>query len=117
MDTLNAILTRTAELVLLPLAHLPPLATLLICAAVAGIVAAVVFRYTSNQSGIARAADRMRAELLAMRLFEDDLRTTLGCLAGVFRGAAARIGLSLVPTLVLIVPFALALAQLGTRYE
>jgi hypothetical protein len=117
MSAFNAMLTSLADALLGPLALWPPLATLLVCSLVAGVLAAVVFRYTSNQAAVQRAAERMRAELLAMRLFEDDLRVTLGCLGGVLRGAGLRVAHSLPPTLVLIAPFVLVLIQLGLRYE
>ena len=62
MNTFNSTLTLLTKLLLAPLAQWP-LVALLVWSAVAGILMAIVFRFTSNQPAIRRAADRCRAEL------------------------------------------------------
>ena len=42
-----------------------------------GVLALVAFRYASNQDGIGRAKDDIKANLLALKLFKDDLRVTV----------------------------------------
>lgn len=117
MDDLNAILTRAFDALLWPLADWPPIFALLAAAAVTGVLAAVVFRFTSDQAAVGRAADEMRAHLLALRLFEDDLHMIAASLGGVLAASGRRIAHSLPPTLVLIVPFLVVLAQLALRFE
>ena len=38
-----------------------------------GLLMVIVFRYTSDQKAIGRAKDRLKAHLLAVRLFQDQL--------------------------------------------
>lgn len=117
MNVLNAILVKLTGLLLAPFATLPSQVALVVIAAVAGVLAAVAFRYTSNQQALRRVADQIRANLLAMRLFKDDLRSVLGAQAGLLKASVLRLWYSLPPLAVLIVPFVLLLAQLSLWYE
>ena len=44
-----------------------------------------VFQLTSNQAGIRRAKDRIKAHLLELRLFKDNMRVTLWAQGGILR--------------------------------
>jgi len=116
MNTVNAILTDITDALTAPLAAWP-LVNLLLWSAVSGVVMAVVFRYTSNQRALKRVADRSRAHVLAIKLFKDDLGSTYRSLGSLLYYTAARIGWSLPPMLVMVVPFVLLLSQLALRYE
>jgi len=116
MNALHAALTAVAEVLLAPLSFSPLLA-LLFWSVVAGVLMAVVFRYTSNQKALKHVADQIRANMLAMKLFKDDFGVTLRVQGALFRNIGKRLGYSLVPMVVLIVPFVLAVAQLALRYE
>ena len=96
-----------------PMGFLPPWLLSLTASATLGILMLVIFKYTSNQTAIGRARDRIRAHLLAMRLFGDNLSV-------VFR-AQAKIGWNVflllvhasVPMLIMFIPCVLLLGQLG----
>jgi hypothetical protein len=92
-------------------------APLVVASALAGIVAAVVFRFTSRQDLLRRDAELIQAQLLAMKLFRDDLGTLYGSLGRLLRHTALRLWHSLPPVLVMTVPFVLLLAQLARWYE
>jgi len=117
MNAFNAFLAKLTELVLAPFAGLPSQVPLVILSAVAGVLAAIAFRYTSNQAALKRVADQVRAALLGMRLFKDDLRSVFAAQFSLFKASGLRLWYSLPPLVVLIVPFVLLLVQLGMWYE
>ncbi|MFQ5805520.1 MAG: hypothetical protein ACE5I3_03610 [Phycisphaerae bacterium] len=117
MNALNAVLLKVTSVVLAPFATLPSQVALIVIALVAGVLAAIAFRYTSNQTGLRRVADQVRASLLAMRLFKDDLRSVFAAQGSLFKASAVRLWYSLPPLAVLIVPFVLLLTQLAMWYE
>ena len=117
MNTLNAILLKVTSAVLYPFMGLPSQVALIVLSVIAGVLAALAFRYTSNQRALKRVADQVRASLLAMRLFRDDLRVALRGQAALFKASGLRLWHSLPPLAVLIVPFVLLLAQLAMWYE
>jgi hypothetical protein len=117
MNAINAALTEFVDWLLGPLADWPPLAPLLFWSAVAGVLMTVVFRYTSNQQAVRRAADRSRAQALAIKLFGHDPRAVFGSLFQLLRYTALRLLYSLPPVLVMLIPFTLFFSQLALRYE
>jgi hypothetical protein len=117
MNALNAALAKLTDLVLAPFSALPSQVALIVISIVAGVLAAIAFRYTSNQTALKRVADQVRASLLGMRLFKDDLRSVFGAQLALFKASGLRLWYSLPPLLVLIVPFVLLLAQLAMWYE
>ena len=116
MNVINAPLNWLADLLLAPFAA-APLAGLLFWSAVAGVAMTYVFGKTSKQKSIRRAADRVRAQMLAVKLFKDDLSVTLQCQVELMKATGARLWHSVPPMLVMIVPFALILSQLALRYD
>lgn len=117
MNLLNHIMTALFGVLMAPFERLPPLATLLVWSVITGITMALVFRFTSNQRALVAVADQTRANVLAIKLFQDDLGVTLRCLLALLGVVARRLWHSLPPMVVLIVPLSLLLAQLGLRFE
>lgn len=116
MKFLNYSLSRTSELLLGPVAQCPA-GALVLCSALAGIVMAIMFRFTSNQQAIRRAADGCRAEVLAIKLFQDDLVGVFRSCGRLLRHSGARIGHSTPPMLVMVVPLVFLFSQLALWYE
>jgi len=117
MNAINGVMRGLVGAALAPFAGLPPIVALLVLSAVLGVLAAIVFRYTSPQRALRRVADQVRANLLAMRLFSDDLLVTFRTQGGLLKASFLRLAYSLPPLFVLIVPFVLILAQLAMYYE
>lgn len=117
MNALNAVLSNLTSLVLAPFAAWPAQVPLIVISIVAGVLAAIAFRYTSNQTALKRVADQIRASLLALRLFKDDLRSVFRAQLGLLKASGLRLCHSLPPLVVLIIPFVLLLAQLAMWYE
>ena len=117
MDLLNIILTKLVDLLWIPLGPLPGVLTLVVWSALAGILAGLLFRYTSNQKALGDVADKVRANLLAMRLFKDELAVTLRCQCELMKAAGMRFWYALPAFVVMLIPFVLLLVQLALRYE
>ena len=116
MNVLNAVLNRIADVLLTPFTSLA-LWGLAFWGIVAGIVMTMVFKRTSNQRALVRVADQTRAQMLAVRLFRDDLAVTFRCQWRLIKLIGLRLWYSLPPMLVMLVPFVLVLVQLALRYE
>ncbi len=116
MDTFNKLLTLLTDLLLLPFRNSPSTG-LVFWSAVAGVVMAYLFGMTSNQRALRRAADNVRAQLLAIKLFKEDLFVTFVCQLKLLKFTGWRLAHSVPPMLVMIVPLFLLLTQLAMRYE
>ncbi len=78
MDRLNTFLTAAGEVLLAPFRQFPATG-LVFWSVLTGIVMTYVFGKTSNQQALRRAADNIRAQLFAVKLFKDDLFVTFQC--------------------------------------
>jgi uncharacterized membrane protein (DUF106 family) len=116
LAALNAIVTRLADLVMGPLAALPPAAGVLLAALVTALAILWLVRLTSDQRALAAVKRQIQADLFEMRLFNDDLRGLLRAQWGVLVHNARYLRLSLVPLLCTAVPLVLAIAQLQAWY-
>jgi hypothetical protein len=116
MNQLNGILTQIGNWLFSPFAEHPTIG-LLVWSALTGVAMTYVFGKTSNQTGLTRAANRVRAQLLAVKLFKDDLTVTMWCQVALMKATGARLWHSVPPMLVMLVPLFLVLTQLALRYE
>ena len=116
MDTLNALLTAAASWLLAPFRDHPAIG-LVFWSVVTGIVMTFAFGKTSNQRALRRAADNIRAQLFAVKLFKDDLVVTFQCQMKLLKSTGVRLLHSIPPMLVMIVPLLFVLTQLAMRYE
>lgn len=114
---LNAVVNRLSSIVLAPVAWLPGWLSATLIAIVTGIVMLVVFKHTSNQPAIRQTRRRIKANLLALSLFKDELRVALRCQWSLVLGAGKLLALSVVPMLVMLVPMCLLLGQLAVWYQ
>jgi hypothetical protein len=77
----------------------------------------VVFKYTSNQPGIKRVKDDIKANLLALKLFKDSASVALRSQGRILVSAFRLFVFAIIPMLVMVVPVCLILAQLGLWYQ
>ena len=100
-----------------PMSVLPPWLSLVILSVMLGVLMSIVFKYTSNQTALSRVRDRIKAHLLSMKLFRDNipviLRSQVRILGNVFLLPA----FSLVPMLVMVLPVSRFLGRLGLWYQ
>ncbi len=114
---LNPICTVIADGVYFVLGPLPPWLGLALISAATGVVMLVIFRYTSNQAAIGRARDDITANLLALKIFKDELGLALRCLARVLSALLRLQWHMLRPVLIMLLPMLLLLGQMGARYQ
>ena len=117
METLNHLLNRLFEAMLRPFHGMNPVYGLAGISVVTGILMLVVFRYTSDQKGIKRAKNHVKAHFLAIRLYKDDLAQMLTTMKNIIVSNLRYMSKSLKPMLFMFVPVALILIQLDSRYE
>ncbi len=114
---LNPVCTAIGDAVYAPLAALPVWLGLTLLSVLGGIVMLVAFRYASNQDGIGRAKDDIKANLLALKLFKDEIRVTFQAQWRIM-GAILRLQrYVLTPVILLTLPMLLGLAQMGIRHQ
>jgi uncharacterized membrane protein (DUF106 family) len=116
MTVLNALLDRTFDLLLGPLAPLPVLLSLSIVSMATAIAVLLVARAASDQPALVAVKRQIHADLFEIRLFRDDLRSMLRAQAEILRHNATYLRLSLVPMLWIALPFVLIVAQLESCF-
>ncbi len=92
-----------------------PLLMVLAISIVIGLLMVIVFRYTSDQKAIGRAKDRLKAHLLAVRLFQDQLPVVMRAYVRILRGTGSYLRLAFTPLLIAILPITFLIVQLD-RY-
>ncbi|MDH4201938.1 MAG: hypothetical protein OEV87_03510 [Phycisphaerae bacterium] len=114
---LNAVGNGLFGLLNKPMTVLPAWLSLTLVSAVLGVLMLILFKYTSNQAAIGRVRDAIKANLLAMKLFKDNIPVVLKSQAKILLNAFLLLVFSLQPMLVMIIPFSLLLGQLGLWYQ
>ncbi len=92
-----------------------PVGLVVTVSAVIGLLMVLVFRYTSNQSAIRLAKDALKANLLAVRLFQDQIPVVLRSYVRMLAGTGRYLKLAFKPLLFVILPLILLISQLD-RY-
>src|SRR5215470_7904486 len=82
---------------------------------VIGFLMVIVFRYTSDQKAIRIAKDHLKAHLLAVRLFQDQIQVVLISYWRIIRSTGSYLRLAFMPLLYVSVPLILLIAQMD-RY-
>ena len=80
-----------------------------------GLLMVLVFRYTSDQKAIHVAKDHLKAHLLALRLFQDQIPVVLRSYGRILLATGRYLRLAFMPLLVVIVPLTLLIVQID-RY-
>ena len=92
-----------------------PLAIVIVFSIVIGLLMIVLFGYTSDQKAIGIAKDQLKAHLLAVRLFQDQLHVVMGSYGRILRGTGRYLKLAFMPLLYVILPITFLMVQLD-RY-
>ncbi|HEX6823990.1 MAG TPA: hypothetical protein VF123_18160 [Candidatus Sulfotelmatobacter sp.] len=82
---------------------------------VIGLLMVVVFGYTSDQKAIRVAKDRLKAHLLALRLFQDQIQVVLRSYGRIVMATGRYLRLAFKPLLFVIIPMTFLIVQLD-RY-
>src|ERR1700733_4355537 len=92
-----------------------PLILVIIVSIVVGLIMVVLFGYTSDQKKIHVAKDQLKAHLLAVRLFQDQLPVVMKTYGRIVLGTGRYLRLAFMPLLYVIIPITLLIVQLD-RY-
>jgi hypothetical protein len=109
-------MTTLDQVVLLPAPSYVPLAILGLISALTGMFLLLVFRYTSNQTGIKAAKELIKAHLLEIRLFKDDPFLVLRAQKCIILDIGRYLRLTLVPLAVMLVPIVLLVTYLDSLF-
>jgi len=116
MGFLNAILGAVFDAFFAPFASLGPWPGMIAISAVTGILMLLIFKKTSNQEGIKKAKNLIKARLLEIRLYQNDTGRSFKALGAILGANFRYMAYALKPMLVMIVPVLLVLAQINLRY-
>jgi hypothetical protein len=116
MGAVNFVVGKVFEAMFWPLGALGPWPAMLIVSLMTGVLMLVIFRWTSNQSGIRRTKDKIKAHLLEIRLFKDSLGQSLKAQGRVLEANVRYASYALRPMLVMFIPVLLILFQLNLRF-
>ncbi len=92
-----------------------PLAIVIVVSLVVGLAMVVLFGYTSDQKAIGIAKDQLKAHLLAVRLYRDQIPVVMGSYGKILRGTGRYLKLAFKPLLYVIIPITLLMVQID-RY-
>jgi len=94
---------------------LSPFFLVCIISALVCLVMVLMFCYTSDQKAIGRAKDQLKAHLLAVRLFQDQLQVVMRAYGRILAGTARYLRLAFSPFLIAIIPITFLIVELD-RY-
>jgi len=112
----NGALTGLFDLLFWPFRSLDPIWPLIVVSLVAGVLMLWLFGKVSDQETIRRVRDGIRGNLMAIRLFGDDVGLLFRLQGRILRQTGAYLRYALVPMLIMLVPVLLILIQLNLRY-
>jgi uncharacterized membrane protein (DUF106 family) len=113
MWTFNSIFGKIFDVIFLPFRNMNPWVGMVVVSLLTSFFMLFVFRYTSNQKGIKTVKNKIKAHLLEIRLFQDNLGQSLKAQGAILKQNVRYIGYSGKPMLVMIVPLILILVQLN----
>jgi uncharacterized membrane protein (DUF106 family) len=116
MQVINAITGALFDVLMAPFRPLGPWAGMLAVSWTTGLLMLAIFKKTSNQEGIRKAKNRIKAHLLEVRLYKDDLGQSLRSQGAILAANGRYFACALRPLLVMVIPLLLLLAQLNVWF-
>ena len=92
-----------------------PLAIVVALSLLVGLLMVLLFGYTSDQKAIGIAKDQLKAHLLAVRLYRDQIPVVVGSYGKILGGTGRYLKLAFKPLLYVIIPITLLIVQ-ADRY-
>jgi len=113
---LNHFLTRGCDLLLLPLAKLPPFWGILFLSLLTSLFVLAVYRAISNPSRVKETKNRIKANILAIRLYRDFWQTIVSSFFKSLFYTGKYFVLNLLPLLAVLPLMFLLFVQMDIRY-
>jgi len=109
----NAAFGKIFDILFLPFRNMSPWIGMILISFLTGLLMLFVFKWTSNQKGIQSVKNKIKAHLLELRLFKDNMGQSLRSQGNILRSNLKYISYSAKPMLVMILPLILILIQLN----
>ena len=116
VNLINVALTPVFDVICWPFRALAPMWALAAISLASGVLLVWLFGRTSDQDRIRKIRDRIRGNLIGVRLFQHDIGVVLSLQSRIFGDTFRFMGLALVPMLIMIVPVTLIMTQLNLRF-
>ncbi len=100
-----------------PLRWMDPIWALLVISVASGLLMLAAYKKFSNQEAIRRYKEKIRGNLLGVRLYQHDVALVLRLQGAILRDTFRYIGHSFAPVLVLLVPITLIIVQLNYYFD
>lgn len=117
MAIVNAVFGAFVGTLLWPFRGLSPWWGLLALSVLTALAILWVYKRLSDQEALRRAKDRIKAGLLEIRLYKDDLGVTLRAQGAIVKANLAYAAANLKPLLVAFAPLVFVMAQIGLWYD
>jgi uncharacterized membrane protein (DUF106 family) len=109
----NSAFGKLFDILFLPFRGMSPWIGMILISFLTGLLMLFVFKWTSNQQGIQKVKNKIKAHLLELRLFKDNMGQSLRSQGSILRCNLKYISYSAKPMLVMILPLILILIQLN----
>lgn len=116
MNAINRVTSSVFDVLMAPFELLGDEWAVVIVSCLFTVLALLLFKRISWQKGIKGTKDKIKGHMIAIRLYQDDLRIVGSSVVKVVLRNFQYLGLNFGPILPLIFPFALVLAQFVVRY-
>lgn len=116
MNAINRAVSSLFNLLLTPLELLGAEGSIVVVGCVFTVVMLLIFKRISSQKGIKGVKDKIKGNMIAIRLYQDDLLIVGKAVVSVVLRNFQYLTLNFAPFIPLSIPFALVAAQLVVRY-
>lgn len=113
MWPVNSVLGELFNILFLPFRSFHPWSGMVFISLLTGLLMLLIYRLTSDQAGIRGVKDKIKAGLLELRLYKDNMGVTMKAQRQILLANLRYIALNFKPLAVMIVPLVLILAQLN----
>ncbi len=111
-SAINFIFGKAFDLLLFPFKNMNPWVGMIVVSLLTALLMLWVYKYSSNQEGIKKVKDKIKAHLLELRLYKDNFQVTLQAQKKILGYNAKYMFYALKPMLVMMIPIVLILIQL-----
>ena len=117
VNLINTLLTPVFDVICWPFRSLSPIWAMAIISLLSGVAMVWVFGKVSNQAVIKNRRERIRGNLIGVRLFQSDIGVVMKLQRRIFGDTLQYMKHALVPMVVLLVPVLLIMTQLNLRFS
>jgi uncharacterized membrane protein (DUF106 family) len=117
MTAFNSIFGAVFHLMFYLFQGMSPWIGMIVVSLLTALLMLFFYRYTSNQKGIKKVKNRIKAHLLELRLYKDEIATTFKAQGNLLISTFRYMGYNIVPMLFMMVPVVLIIIQLIFWFE